>query len=72
MNKPPYLSPVRKIGITNRSVSGVMPNIGSYESSLERDFMEWLRFDDSVKGITPQPLTIGYSDNFNNQRSYTP
>lgn len=72
MNKLPHLSPVRKIGITNRSVSGVMPNIGSYESSLERDFMEWLRFDDSVKTITPQPLTIGYSDKFNNQRSYTP
>ena len=62
----------RKIGITNRSVSGVVPDIGAYESSLERDFMELIRFDSAVKELTPQPVTIGYFDEYGNSKKYTP
>lgn len=62
----------RKIGITNRSVSGVMPNMGAYESALERDFMQLIRFDSAVKELTPQPITIGYFDEYGNSKKYTP
>lgn len=72
MNTKNYPSPVRLIGLTNRSVSGVVPEIGQYESALERDFMELSRFDDSIEKILPQPLTIGYRDNLGNDRTYTP
>jgi hypothetical protein len=34
--------------------------------------MELWRFDESVKTITPQPLTIRYSDKYNITRTYTP
>lgn len=64
--------PARKIKITNRSVSGVFPETGRYESSLERDFMEILRFDSSVDVVHPQPITIEYSDKNGKKRKYTP
>jgi len=64
--------PVRKIGITNRSVSGVVPKTGQYESSLERDFMEICRFDDSIAQVVPQPVTIPYETEAGDIRSYTP
>ncbi|KAF7788544.1 hypothetical protein PRUB_a1534 [Pseudoalteromonas rubra] len=67
-----YSSKARKIGVTNRSISGTVPDIGSYESSLERDFMELFRFDSSMDSIVPQPLTIGYFTPSGQPRHYTP
>lgn len=67
-----HTSVARKIGVTNRSLSGIVPDIGSYESTLERDFMELMRFDVHVKQITPQPLTIGYFSDKGESRQYTP
>lgn len=72
MNPNFYTSRARLIGITNRSVSGAVPNIGSYESALERDFMELARFDSGIANVIPQPLTINYTDAFGIDRSYTP
>lgn len=72
MSKPFYTSEARKIGITNRSVSGVVPDIGSYESTLERDFMERLRFESNFERIIPQPITIQYENSKQESRSYTP
>jgi hypothetical protein len=67
MNKP-----ARKIGITTRSVSGVVPGMGRYESSLERDFMELLRFDDSIRSFQAQPVTIDYQRKDGSWGKYTP
>src|SRR5690554_8184623 len=64
--------PVRRIGITNRSVSGIVPNMGRYESSLERDFMEILRFDSNVKIFKPQPVIIEYQRADGSIGTYTP
>lgn len=64
--------PVRKIGITTRSVSGKVPDFGIYESTLERDFMEMLRFDTSVDKFIAQPLEIEYTDRNQIKRTYTP
>lgn len=72
MNKHFYSAKVREVGITNRSVSGVMPDIGAYESSLERDFMELSRFDGSIEELIPQPLIVGYVDQCGVDRTYTP
>ncbi|WP_419812613.1 TnsA endonuclease N-terminal domain-containing protein [Bacterioplanoides sp.] len=72
MNPSFYTSKARLIGITNRSVSGAIPDIGSYESALERDFMELARFDSGIDSVVPQPLTITYSDSFGIERPYTP
>lgn len=72
MSPHPSLSIVRDIGITNRSVSGVMPGIGRYESALERDFMELSRFDDALDKLVPQPLIVGYTDKSGRDRTYTP
>lgn len=64
--------PVREIRIASRSVTGTVPSMGAYESTLERDFMEILRFDPSVERFMPQPLTISYVDRSGRTRSYTP
>lgn len=64
--------PVRKIKTQSRSVRGFMPDIGHYESTLERDFMEILKFDTSVLKVHPQPLIIHYNDSFGKDRKYTP
>jgi len=64
--------PVRRIGITNRSVSGIVPDMGRYESSLERDFMEILRFDSDVQTFKPQPITIEYQRANGSVGTYTP
>ncbi len=65
-------TPVRDIGISSRGVTGSVPWLGKYESTLERDLMEILRFDTKVELFTPQPLTIEYLDSENNVRRYTP
>jgi hypothetical protein len=64
--------PARKIGITNRSVSGIVPSMGRYESSLERDLMELLRFDSSVENFKAQPVTIEYVRKDGTLGKYTP
>lgn len=66
------MEPVRKIKANNRSVTGVMPGIGEYESTLERDFLEILRFDPSVDRVFPQSQRIEYVDETGKYRTYVP
>jgi hypothetical protein len=68
----PIKGPVRKIGINSRSVVGRMPDGSQFESSLERDFMELVRFDKNIKLYTPQPLVIEYRNSEGKLRRYTP
>lgn len=64
--------PVRDIGLSTRSITGTVPSFGKYESSLERDLMEILRFDPNIERFAPQPLTIEYLNREGELRSYTP
>lgn len=64
--------PVRDIRPNTRSVTGTMPKIGKYESTLERDLMEILRFDPEVEQFLPQPLTLEYLTPEGQRRRYTP
>lgn len=64
--------PVRTIGMTTRSVTGNLPNIGVYESTLERDLMELFRFDSEVLRISPQCVRIEYVKANGEQGKYTP
>ncbi|QER40862.1 heteromeric transposase endonuclease subunit TnsA [Acinetobacter suaedae] len=64
--------PVRKIGISSRSITGTMPNGNRYESSLERDLMILMDFDPSVHLYTPQPLVIKYQSSDGKNHRYTP
>ena len=64
--------PVRNIPLNCRSVTGRVPSCGKYESTLERDLMEILRFDPNIDSFTPQPLTFGYLDREGKARTYTP
>jgi hypothetical protein len=66
------LSPVRKIGIQSRSMTGTMPNGNRYESALERDLMILLEFDVLVDTYSPQPVVIRYQDRDAVWRRYTP
>lgn len=43
-----------------------------FESSLERDFVYLLEFDDNVECFVDQPLTINYHDSKGSSRRYTP
>jgi len=49
-----------------------VPGFGKYESTLERDFMEILRFDPDVEEFAAQPMTIDYVDANGKTRKYTP
>lgn len=64
--------PVRKIRANHRSVTGKVPEIGSYESTLERDLMEILRFDRHIEQVSPQPLVIDYINKKGDDSTYTP
>ncbi len=64
--------PVRKIGVKSRGVTGFTPGFGEYESTLERDLVEILRFDPNVHTFTPQPLGIPYRHADGRTRTYTP
>lgn len=64
--------PVRKIRISSRAITGTVPKVGDYESLLERDMMQLVRFDKNIHLFTPQPLTLWYEDAKGNKRSYTP
>lgn len=63
---------VRTIKTCHRSVRGLYPGIGHYESTLERDYFEILSFDEAVTKVTPQPLRIDFVDPDGRNRSYTP
>ena len=66
----------RKIGYTYGSVSGVYSFRGEkgikFESTLERDLLRILDFNDSVSDITSQPFTLEYTDEKGKNRRYTP
>lgn len=64
--------PVRKISIGTRSIRGTIPTLGQYESSLERDFMELVRFDHNVELYTPQPVKIRFCDRLGRRTTYVP
>jgi len=66
------LYPVRKIQTNARSVTGEVAGFGQYESTLERDLMEILRFDPSVHQFTAQPLKIPYVAPDGTPGTYTP
>lgn len=71
-----FLKPVRKIGYSNRAVTGKRASTKSsrilqFESSLERDLITLLEYDEEVETCTPQPVTIHYDDG-QKQRRYTP
>jgi len=68
---------VRKIRANYRSVTGLVVDAQSarstaYESSLERDFIKHLIFNQNVLGHEEQPLTIEFTDSGGKQRRYTP
>lgn len=67
-----FAGPVRQVSSTSRGIKGVVPGMGRYESTLERDMMELIRFDRRVRQFTPQPLTISYRDESGVSRTYTP
>lgn len=68
---------VREINFKYSSLSGNISSkkinqIIQFESSLERDFIYLLEFDDSVKSYLEQPMIIKYNDLKNAERKYTP
>lgn len=74
MKMPPenLYPPARIIGKNSRAVTGEMPGVGAYESTLERDFMEVLRFDREVIRISPQPVVIKFLDSTGRSGEYFP
>ncbi|TJZ77525.1 TnsA endonuclease N-terminal domain-containing protein [Chitiniphilus eburneus] len=64
--------PVREINMGSHGVTGTVPGIGDYESTLERDLMEILRFDPDVERVDPQPLKIPYLTRSGQEGFYTP
>ena len=70
------LEPTRRITKSHWSVTGKKPSKKTgkthrFESTLERDYLTLLEFDDLVEKYVEQPLTIRYS-NDGKERSYTP
>jgi len=69
---------VRKMRNTySSSVSGIKYSAKndrslSFESTLERDFIYLLEFDDNVEFFEVQPITIDYTDYEGKLRRYTP
>jgi hypothetical protein len=68
---------VRKIRANYGSVTGLVADDRSarstgYESSLERDFIKHLIFNQNVFKHEEQPLTIEFTDIAGKQRRYTP
>jgi len=71
-----FRKPIRKIGPSNRSITGKRPSIKTnthhqFESSLERDYLTLLEFDSDVAYYTVQPVQINYHHE-NKIRRYTP
>lgn len=70
------LQPVRKIPLSSRSITGKRPSrktniIHQFESTLERDLLTLLEFDDEVENYLVQPLIIKYLHQ-GKFRRYTP
>lgn len=70
------LKPVRKIKPSSRSITGKHSSkktcsVHYFESSLERDFLILLEWDEDVVDFVTQPLTINYTFE-GQQRHYTP
>lgn len=62
---------VRRIPLNVRSLTGSV--LGQeFESSLERDFLLLIHWDNGVEWYQSQPLRIDYYDSDNNPRNYTP
>ncbi len=64
--------PARVIRAGQRGLRGSVPHFGRFESALERDLMELLRFGNDVRDFFPQPLSIPYVDANGMSRKYTP
>lgn len=66
----------RKIGYTYGSVSGHFAfrkeKSIAFESTLERDLLTLLEFNDSVEDVVEQPLTIKYINHNGRNVAYTP
>jgi len=66
----------RKIGYTYNSVSGRFSFRGEktieFESTLERDLLTSLEFDENVSEVIEQPVTIKYKNSNGRNVSYTP
>ena len=66
----------RKIGYTYGSVSGYFSfrkeKSIAFESTLERDLLTILEFNDSVEDVVEQPITIEYTNRNGRQVTYTP
>ena len=66
----------RKIGYTFGSVSGYFSfrkqKSIAFESTLERDLLTLLEFNDSVSDVIEQPLTIEYTNDNDRETTYTP
>lgn len=65
-------APKRKIKVQNRSLRGIVPKVGHFESTLERDFMRLMTFDRTVEKVYPQPITIPYVRLDGTEGRYTP
>lgn len=66
----------RKIGYTYGSVSGHFAfrkeKSIAFESTLERDLLTLLEFNDSVSDVVEQPVTIEYTNENGRDVTYTP
>jgi len=72
MSKYFHLKPQRDIRMSRTRVIGDMPDSNRFESTLERDFMELVRFDDEIHLYHAQPVVIEYKDPCGIFRTYTP
>ncbi|WDE03876.1 heteromeric transposase endonuclease subunit TnsA [Thalassomonas viridans] len=69
--------PIRKIPKNYRNVTGIAAHSKAegqamFESTLERDFISLLEFDDEVERFEVQPLQLVWKDEDNKQRTYIP
>lgn len=70
------LTPVRKIGTTRRSLSGILAFRGEtaipFESSLERDFLIRMAFNRQVLDVISQPVRLPFTAKTGREYPYTP
>lgn len=69
--------PVRKIGITSRSVPTAFDSLKTgdthmCESTVETDFCYWLEFDPVVKSYEAQPVKIFFQNDKGRKTKYVP
>ncbi|WP_374351871.1 TnsA endonuclease N-terminal domain-containing protein [Chitinimonas sp.] len=69
--------PVRKIPKNYRNVTGVAAHAKAegdamFESTLERDFIALLEFDQAVERFEVQPIKLDWTDDKSRARTYTP